>query len=79
MKTNGNNTLRIGMTVIYCGGFGSLPPKPAVVKAIDLCEDEHEKYGEEVEEVAVQDIRRCCLILDDNHWCYGYQIEEIVG
>jgi hypothetical protein len=49
------------------------------VEYIELCEDEHEKYGEPVDEVAVQDIKRCCIDLSDGHWAYGYQITEIIG
>jgi hypothetical protein len=79
MKTNGHNILKLGMKVIYRGSWGQDDePKEATVEYIDLCECEHEKYGESVDRVFVKDIDRCCLTLSDGHWAYGYQITEIV-
>ena len=79
MRTNGHTTLKKGMKVIYRGSWGTDAPKETTVEYIELCEDEHEKYGEPVDEVAVEDIKRCCVDLSDGHWAYGYQITEIIG
>jgi hypothetical protein len=79
MKTNGHTILKTGMKVVYRGCWGQAAPKETTVNYIELCEDEHEKYGEPVDEVAVQDIKRCCIDLADGHWAYGYQITEIIG
>ena len=79
METNGHKTLKAGMKVVYRGSWGHDAPKEAIVEDIELCESEHEKYGEPVDEVAVKDIRRCCLDLSDGHWAYGYQITKIIG
>ena len=79
MKTNGIPTLKIGMTVIYRGSWGDGPETRTQVESIDLCEEKGEKYGEPVDEVAVEDIGRCCIELADGHWCYGFQIVEVVG
>ena len=79
MKTNGNTTLKVGMSVIYRTSFGCGERAEAKVESIELCECEHEKYGEPMEEVPVEDVRRCCLDLNDGHWAYGYQITEILG
>lgn len=79
MKTNGHTTLKTGMKVIYRGCWGQDAPKETTVNYIELCEGEHEKYGEPVDEVTVQDIKRCCVDLSDGHWAYGYQITEIIG
>ena len=76
---NGYETVKVGMTVEYRGCFGNGPVTTAKIESIDLCEDEHEKYGESVTEVDPSDLHRCCVSLDDNHWCYGYQIDTIVG
>lgn len=68
-------TIKVGDTVTYRGAWGTEPPKEAKVTDIELCENEHEKYGIEVNEVSgVRDIRRSVFGLDDHHWCYGYQI-----
>lgn len=79
MNTNGHTTLKTGMKVMYRGCWGQDAPKETTVEGIELCEYEHEKYGEPVDEVAVQDIKRCCVDLADGHWAYGYQITEIIG
>lgn len=79
MRTNGHNTLKVGMKVIYRGCWGMDAPKETIVEDIELCEQEHEKYGELVDEVPVEDIKRCCVDLADGHWAYGYQITEIIG
>lgn len=79
MKTNGHKTLKTGMKVVYRGSWGHDAPKETVVEAIELCENEGEKYGELVDEVAVADIDRSTFSLADYHWCYGYQIVEIIG
>lgn len=79
MRTNGNNTLKVGMKVIYRGAWGTAAPKEVTVEFIELCENEHEKYGIPVDEVPVKDIEKCCLSLSDEHWAYGYQVTEIIG
>ena len=79
MRTNGNKTLKTGMAVMYRPCFGMDAPKRAVVLSMELCEDEHEKYGEPVDEVPADDVYRCCIVLDDEHWAYGYQVTEIIG
>ena len=79
MRTNGHKMLKTGMKVIYRGSWGTDAPKETTVEYSELCEQEHEKYGEPVDEGAVEDIKRCCVDLTDGHWAYGYQITEIIG
>ena len=79
MKTNGINIVKVGMQVNYRGSWGTGPLKTATIIGIELCESEHEKYGIATEQVYAKDLRRCCVDLSDNHWAYGYQIEEILG
>lgn len=79
MKTNGFSIVKVGMKVVYRGSWGTGPRATAEILDMELCESEHEKYGEPVSEVSIKDLRRCCLDLSDNHWAYGYQIEEIIG
>ena len=77
MNANGCTTVKIGQEVTYRGAWGSEPPKRVKVTYIELCQQEREKYGTPVDEANVEDIRRCCFDLDDGHWCYGYQIDEV--
>lgn len=79
MKTNGNQTIKIGMTVVYRGSWGHDAPKEAVVEGIELCECEGDKYGDPVDEVAIADVERSTFDLSDGHWCYGYQVVEVIG
>ncbi len=79
MKTNGHDKLKKGMKVIYRGSWGHDAPKETTVENIEICPIENCKYGDEVDEVAVEDIRRCVIDLSDEHWCYGWQITELIG
>lgn len=79
LKTNGHKIVKVGMRVMWRGSWGQDEPKEVGIESIELCDCEHCKYGELVNEVAVEDLRRCCLDLDNNHWAYGYQIIEIIG
>ena len=72
-------SVEVGMTVVYRGCWGAAAPKRAVIESIQLCENEGDKYGEYFDSVDVSDLRRCTLSLDDRHWCYGNQIEEVLG
>lgn len=79
MKTNGHTTLKKGMKVIYRGSWGHDAPKETTVEYIELCDCEDCKYGDEVDEVLVEDIHRSVVDLADGHWAYGWQIEELIG
>lgn len=68
-------SLKVGDKVVYSGNFGRGIPKETTISSIELCEDEHEKYGEFVDEMTKDNYERCCLSLADGHWCYGYQIK----
>lgn len=78
MITNGHKIVKVGQKVKYRGDFGSGHVEVVKLEGIELCEDEHEKYGEPVDEVDVKDLYRCCVSLDNGHWAYGYQIVEIL-
>lgn len=79
LKTNGHDTIKVGMKVIYRGNFGFGPEEEVTIEYIELCDCEHAKYGEPVNEVRAEDLHRCCVDLDNGHWAYGYQITEILG
>lgn len=79
LKTNGHETLKVGMAVIYRPSWGYDAPVEVKVEYIELCDMEGCKYGEPVEEVSAEDVYRCCVDLDNGHWAYGFQIDEIIG
>ena len=79
MNTNGHKTIKVGMTVIYRGSWGYDAPEKVKIEGIELCDCEGCKYGEPVDEVPVEDVRRCTFDLDNGHWAYGFQIDEIIG
>lgn len=77
--TTAEKIVEVGMTVVYRGCWGAAAPKQVVIESITLCEEEGDKYGESVNCVGASDLKRCTLGLDDGHWCYGYQVEEVLG
>lgn len=78
-KTNGHNLVKVGMKVKYRGAWGFDPEKEATIVSIDLCDCEGAKYGDPVDEILVDEVRRGNFTFSDNHWAYGYQITEILG
>lgn len=77
MKTNGFNSIKVGTKIIYRPSWGTGALTKVKVRNIELCKNEGDKYGERVSEVSVNDVNRSIFDLDDGHWCYGYQVEEI--
>ena len=71
-------TIKIGTKVIYRPAWGTEPPKAAVVEYIEKCANKREKCGDEVDEISWEDKDYGVYTLDDGHWCYGYQIDNIV-
>ncbi len=67
-------TIKIGDTVTYRGGWGTDTPKQAKIKWIELCRAPGQKYGTMKKEINVKSIEHCVFGLSDGHWCYGYQI-----
>ena len=71
------NKLTVGDTVKWSGGFGGDAPKDAKVEGIEVCEV-GSKYGGVVHSIdwSEVDSREVVIHLDNNHWCYGYQVEK---
>jgi hypothetical protein len=68
--------LKVGDTVQWRGCFGSAPPVPAVVVAIDEVEP-GTKYGDSVDSMDWADVpSRAVVNLDNGHWAYGRQISH---
>lgn len=79
LKDNGHKKVKVGMKVVYRGSWGSDPEKETEIEAMELCDMEDCKYGDSVEEIDIENIRRTTFDLTDGHWCYGWQIVEVVG
>jgi len=79
MRTNGNKIVKIGTKVRYRSAFGFGNDVEATIVDIELCDHQHQKYGEIVSEVDVDNLYRCSITLDNGHWAYGYQVDEIIG
>lgn len=70
--------IKIGDTIRWRGAFGYDDPKTAKIIYLELCENEHEKYGVPVEFISIKDKNRTIFDLDNGHWAYGSQIEIIL-
>ena len=79
MKENGHKKIEVGMTIAYFSSWGQGSRRETSVVEIELCENEGDKYGVEVNEVWIKDIQRAVFTLSDGHWCYGWQIDEVLG
>ena len=72
------NIIKIGTKVSYKGAWGTKPEKEAIVKAMQICEKEGEKYGDDTDEIPWYEKNYGVYDLSDGHWCYGYQIVSII-
>ena len=78
MNTKFTNTrlIKRGSQVVYRGGFGGDPQTIAVVTGIEVTEDVRQKYGDEVDTVALD--ANYVLTLNNGHWCYSDQVDGVV-
>ena len=69
--------LKIGDVVRWKGSWGSDPEELAKIKSIEIC-PVGTKFGNEVKKVlwATLDKKNVVVILDNNHFAYGYQIKK---
>lgn len=70
-------TIKIGDRILYRPDFGGGVQTEAEVTGIEVCEY-GEKYGEPVDEYT-GDPERLTLDLDNGHWAYGEQVDEVLG
>lgn len=76
MKTK--EMLRIGDSVMWRGSWGRDMAKEVKITEIEIgCGDG--KHGTEVSEVSWDTIKEGGVVvtLDNNHWAYGYQLDEL--
>lgn len=70
------DTLKIGDTVLWRGGFGSETARLAVVEGIEITGGY--KYGDSVDEVPWSEVydRNVTVDLENGHWAYAEQIRK---
>jgi hypothetical protein len=70
------STIKIGDTVTFRGAFGTAAPARAKVESMELTDFPREKYGDDVAEVTIEQVRanRVVFSLDCGNWCYSDQI-----
>lgn len=78
METNGISIVKVGTKVGYRGSWGEGEYATASVVEIEECEI-GEKYGTPVDSTPTENVENCTFVLDDGHWCYGWQITKILG
>lgn len=71
-------TITKGTQVRYRGCFGTAQPEVVKVVRIERSIETHSKYGKKVASVPFEEREYCIFDLDNGHWCYGDQIDEIV-
>jgi hypothetical protein len=73
------NDLKVGDTVLWRGGFGSDPAKPAKVTHIEIVKLGQKEGGVEVQDVPWGIVRDYVVVsLDNGHWAYGRQLTEVL-
>lgn len=72
------DTIKVGTKVRYRGCFGMGQPEVVKVERIERSIEKRSKYGKKVASVPFAEREYCIFDLDNGHWCYGEQIDEIV-
>ena len=71
-------TIKVGSKILYRGCFGIDNPTTAIVEHIERSEYKRDKYGKPVNEVPFSEREYCVFVLDNGHWCYGEQIDDVI-
>jgi hypothetical protein len=72
------DTLKVGDTVLWRGGWGHQTVLPARVEYLDRVEP-GEKYGDAVPSMPWSEVPVCAVVtLDNGHWAYGSQLSPLV-
>ena len=69
--------IKIG-DIVHYKSWGSPITKEAKVEGIEICRA-GTKYGRQVEHCDLDKHSEVVPDLDDDHWCYKYQITKIEG
>ena len=75
-----DTVIKTGDEVMWRGSWGDDKPEKTIIECIERTEHEHEKYGDEVDEVPFVNgnwnFPFCCT-LKNGHWAYSYQITPL--
>lgn len=74
---NDERLISVGDAVMWRGDWGNDLPQKAKIVHMELCAREREKYGIKVEKAYFVDKNRLMVVLDNDKWAYGFQIEPI--
>ena len=72
--------LKVGNKVMWRGGWGSEPPKEAIVEQIEICSEgcKHGRVVKTVDWSVVGRGRKVVVTLNNDHWAYGDQLTQIL-
>jgi len=73
-------TISNGSKVMWSGAWGEDSAKEATIESIEQTENEHEKYGWEVESINWKNGKwefPFVCTLDNGHWAYSYQVKPM--
>ena len=70
--------IKVGSLIKYRGDFGTATPSVVSVTNIERSEYKRDKYGKPVNEVPFSEREYCVFVLDNGHWCYGEQIDDVI-
>lgn len=63
---------------MWRGGFGMDKAAVNTVESMELCSGPHEKYGDDVDEITIDQKDRTVFNLTSGNWAYGNQIEPML-
>lgn len=72
------NVIKIGTKVTWSGTWNTEPEQEVIVEGISKGEFEGDKDGTPIDEIPFEEKDKCIFSLDNNHWCYGKQIHDII-
>ena len=70
--------IKVGSKVMWRGVWGSAPAVETTVDHIERTERPHEKDGVPVDSIPFSEREYSVMDLSNGHWCYGYQIVDVL-
>ena len=73
-----DKVIKVGSKIKYRGCFGMDAPTIVTVEHIERSKYKRSKDGEVVPEIAFAERDYGVFCLDNSHWCYGEQIDDVI-
>ena len=70
--------IEVGSKIKYRGNFGIDKPTIVIVERIERSKYKRDKHGDVVPEIPFSEREYGVFCLDNNHWCYGEQIDDVI-